>query len=198
MTAATMHIYVDWGGSDGTPGTASDITSATLRLKTAENITADTNSPIPVPDTGTNYSYWRQVYLKCTAKNDMTQVDNIKFFGDSAVFTGYTGVVLYAGGQLPTKNSGANTGYEIATGTGGTTGDRMDSGASKHSSLTTRTDTTTLTSGSPLSVTISESGSKIDASNETSNYVVLQLAVGSTASSGILSAETLTMRYDEI
>lgn len=198
MIAATMNIYVDWGGADNAPGTASDITSGTLRLKTAENITVDTSNPIPVPTTGSNYSYWRQVYLKCTAKNDMTQIDNVKFFGDSAVFTGYTGVNLYVGGQLTTKNSGASTGYDLATGTPSTTGDRMDSGASKHTDLTTRTDATTLTSAAPLSVIISESSSIIDATNETSNYVVLQLAVGSTASSGVLTAETLTFRYDEV
>lgn len=195
---ATMHVHFDFGGSDNAPGTQQDVDALgppNLRFKTNDNATIDTVDPVPIVTATTKYSYWKQIYLKCTA-GTFTQIDNVKFYTDNTPFG--TGIDTYCGDQLCVKNSGASTGYDVATGTVGDTGDRMDSGANKHTDLTTRTQIFTYTSAAPRTITISETGSKIDAINETTDYLVVQLETADTASPGDLANETWTYRYDEI
>ena len=96
---------------------------------------------------------------------------------------------------MPTKNSGSDAGYVAATGTPGTSGDEI---VANHAGITGVTDAFSYTSGSTKSVSISESGSIINASGESTDYLVFQMAVGTSASPGNLSNETLTFRYDEI
>ena len=67
-----------------------------------------------------------------------------------------------------------------------------------HTGVTAKTDIFTYTSGAPKSLTISEGSAQIDAINEETDYVLLQMTVTDTASPGTLSAETLTFQYDEI
>ena len=67
-----------------------------------------------------------------------------------------------------------------------------------HANITAKTDAFSFTSGSPKTVTISEAGNIIDASGETTNYVVGQMDVADTASPGDLADETWTFQYDEI
>jgi hypothetical protein len=192
--AATFNVYYDFGGTDGSPGTEQNTDSLgppNVRLKTADDATIDLNNPIPIPDAGTNYSYWKHIYLKCATAPD-TQVDNVKFYADGTGFG--TGITLNIGDELPTKNSGADTGYNVATGTEGTSGDVM----TEHSEITGVTNAFDYTSASPKSISISESGNIIDAIGETTNYIVLQMAVADNASSGDLSNETMTFQYDEI
>jgi len=193
--AAVMDVYFDFGGSDGTPGTEQDTDALgppRLRFKTADDATIDTNNPIPIPAAGTKYSYWKQIYLYCgTAPS--TQVDNVKLYTDAGGFG--TGITVKAGDEFPTKTAALDTGYEVATGTPGDTGDEM---VAAHAGLTGSTDVFTFTSGAPLSVTITEAGNIIDAIGETTNYVCLQMEVGSTASPGDLTDETFTFQYDEV
>lgn len=152
--AAIMDVYFDFGGSDTLPGTnqdTDDLGPPSLRFKSADDATIDTGNPVLVPSTGTRYSYWKQIYLYC-ADPDGNTIDNIKFYSDGAIGFG-TGVTLMAGDETPTKNSGSDAGYEVATGTSGTTGDEM---VAAHAGLTGSTDAASLTSGSPLAVSISE------------------------------------------
>lgn len=190
--AAAFSVYFDHGV---TP-TATDVDALgppALRFKTNDNATIDTVDPVPIPASGTNYSYWKHIYLRCDAAPN-TQVDNIKFYTDG---TGYgTGITLNVGDQFPTKNSASTVGYVQATGTPGTSGDEV---TANHAGITTVTDAFTFTSASPLSgPTISEDLSIINAIGETTNYLVLQAAVTSTASPGNKTDETLTFQYDEI
>ncbi len=67
-----------------------------------------------------------------------------------------------------------------------------------HAGLTSSVDFFTKTSGSPLTVSISEAGNLINAIGETTNYVVLQMEVINTASPANLTDETITWKYDEI
>jgi len=194
--AATVKMYYDWGGTDNTPGTAHNITdngTNKIRFKTEDDATIDANNPIPIPATGDNNSFWKQVYMQCTDASGLTQIDNVRFYTDGASGLG-TDVVLNVGDETPVKNSGADTGYDVAIGTTGVTGTIMTS----HTDVTAVTSAFDYTSGSPLTVSISESSSIIDAANETTNYLVMQMRVGSTASSGAVSAETMTFIYDEI
>jgi len=191
--AASFDIFCDIGGTDGSPGTEENISSlGTLRFRTDDYNTLDTENPIPIPTAGNKYSYWKSVYMFCTvAPSD--KVDNMRFYTDGGGFG--TGVTLWVGDETPTKNSGSDAGYELASGTPGDSGDEL---VANHSSITARTDAFTYTSGSPLTISISESGNTINAIGETCDYILLQLHVISTASAGALTPETLTFKYDEV
>lgn len=195
IMAATMDVYFDFGGADTAPGTNQDtdgLGPPNIRFKAADDATIDTVNPIPVPAAGTNYSYWKQVYLYC-ANADSNTMDNVKFYSDGTIGFG-TGVTLMIGDETPEKNSGSDDGYEVATGTPGTSGNEM---VAAHADLTGSTDAADLTSGSPLTVSVSESGNEINAAGETTDYVILQVNVGTTASAGLTASETLTFQYDE-
>ena len=192
---AVMDVYYDFGGTDATPATEQDTDALgppRIRFKTADDATIDDVNPIPIPAAGTKYSYWKQIYLYCgTAPG--TKVDNVKLYSDGAGFG--TGITLKVGDQFPVKTSISDAGYEVATGTPGDTGDEM---VAAHAGLTTSSDMFAKTSGAPLSVTIGEASSQIDAIGESTNYVCLQMEVGTTASPGNLTDETLTFQYDEV
>lgn len=193
---ADLSVLFDLSGTDGTPGTNQDTDALgppNIRWKTNDNATIDSVDPVPIPAAGTNYSYWKQIYLKCDVAPD-TSVDNIKFFTDG---TGYgTGITLNVADQFPTKNNASSSGYEVATGTPGSTGNEV---IANHAGVTSVTDSFTFTSGSPLAgPTISEDTNIINAVGETTNYLVFQLAVISTATPGNKTDETLTFQYDEI
>jgi len=193
---AVFSVYFDTGGTDATPGASTDVDglgAPNLRFKTNDNTTIDSVDPVPIPSAGTNYSYWKQIYLYCDTAPD-TQVDNVKFYTDGGGFG--TGITLNVGDEFPAHKSTSNAGYEVATGTSGTTGNEV---TANHALVTGVTDAFTFTSGSPLSgPTISEDGSIINAIGESTNYLVLQLAVVSTATPGNKSDETCTFQYDEI
>lgn len=193
---ASVSVYLDTGGADAAPGTSTDIDALgppTLRFKTADNPTIDSVNPVPIPAAGTNRSFWKSLYVRCDVAPD-TQIDNIRFYTDGGGFG--TGITTFVGDQHPTKNSGSSAGYQLATGTVGTTGDEMIAG---YAGITTKTDAFTFTSGSPKTgPSISEAGSIINAIGETSNYIVLQVDVGTTATPGNKADETLTFLYDEI
>lgn len=187
---AAFSVYLDTGGTDNSPGTSTDIDALgppALRFKQADNPTIDSNAVMPVPSAGTEYSRWKQLYLLCDTAPD-TQVDNIRFFTDGTGFG--TGITVNVADQFPVHNAGATTGYDVSD---------TNQVMTNHTDITTTTDAFTFTSGSPLSgPSISEAGSIINATSETTNYLVLQMEVISTASPGNLTDETMTFRYDEI
>lgn len=192
---ADLSVYFDFGGTDGTPGTEQDtdgLGPPHIRFKTADDATIDSNNPIPITSSGTLRSYWKQMYLYCdTAPN--TQVDNVRFYTDGGGFG--TGITLKVGEQFPTKSSGSDAGYELATGTAGEFGGEM---VASHAGLTSSIDAFGKTEADPLTVSISQDGSIINAISETTNYVVLQMEVTDAASPGDLTDETLSWKYDEI
>ena len=67
-----------------------------------------------------------------------------------------------------------------------------------HTDITSETSLFTFTSASTLTLSISETSSIINAIGETTNYIVLQTDVASTASPGTQATETVTWQYDEI
>jgi hypothetical protein len=188
--AAVFDVYFDFGGSADSPETSQDtdgLGPPNIRFKQADDATIDSNDPIPIPtDASTNYSYWKHIYMKC-ATAPSTQVDNVKFYTDGTLFG--SGITLVVATDTPTKNSGSSAGYDPATAAALMTA---------HTDVVGTADASTYTTGSELTVSISESSNIIDAQNETTDYVILQLAVTSDASPGDLSNETLTFQYDEI
>ena len=159
---ATVNIFTDFGGSDGNPSNEQNISSNSpvhLRFKTADNNTVDSVDEIKIPETGTNRSYWKHVYLKITG-GTFSRINNIKFYTGGTNFG--TGITMNVGNETPTKNSNSNSGYVVASGTRG------------------------------------ESGGQLDSVNETSDYLVFQMDVGSTATKADLSNKTWTFQYDEV
>lgn len=189
---ATVAVFVETGpNATPVPTDTSALGPPNIRFKTADDSVIDANNPIPIPTSGTNRSFWKHIFLQATG-GTFTQIDNVKFFTDGTGFP--TGITTFVGDETPTKNSGATTGYDQATGTIGTNGDELTT----HANITAKTDAFSFTSGSPKTVSISEAGNIIDASGETTNYVVGQMDVADTASPGDLADETWTFQYDEI
>ena len=193
--AAVFKVMYDFGGTDATPGTEQDtdgLGPPNVRFKTEDDATIDTVNPIPIPSSGAaNLSYFKQLYLELSTPPD-TQVDNIKIYTDASGFG--TGITTFVGDETPTKNSGSDAGYITAVGTAGVTGTSMVSAGV----VTASTDFFSFTSTAAKTVSISEAGAILNATGEMSNYVVLQMAVATTASPGDLANETITFQYDEI
>lgn len=165
----------------GATPTKTDITSINTRLQAEDtHTTAGTNSPILIPTSGTNYSYWATFQLYIAAITGGT-VNNIKWYtdGSSGLGTGITANV-----------SAAATAYTQATGTQGATGTVLNN--TNYPGVGTPSNAFAYTSASPLSV----AGSG-NATGDVGNLVVLQLAIASTASQGVKPAETVTWRYDD-
>lgn len=189
---ATFNVMLDTGGTDQTPGTSTNtdpLGPPNVRFKYADDALIDSNDPIPIPPSGTKYSRWKSLYLKCTGAPN-TQVDNVQFYTDGSNFG--TGITVRVGQQFPTKNSGSNTGYRVAT--------PVDTAIlNNYAGISSVADAFTYTSGSTLvGPSISEAGAKITTTNQFTNYLILQMEVISTASPGNLTDETFTLQYDEI
>ena len=193
---ATVSIFTDFGGSDGNPSNEQNISSNSpvhLRFKTADNNTVDSVDEIKIPETGTNRSYWKHVYLKITG-GTFSRINNIKFYTGGTNFG--TGITMNVGNETPTKNSNSNSGYVVASGTRGESGDEI---VANHGGISAKTEVFgNYTLGTPKSISISESGGQLDSVNETSDYLVFQMDVGSTATKADLSNKTWTFQYDEV
>lgn len=193
--AATLQEVFDNGGTDGTPGNNTVVDALgppRLKMKTADNPTIDNVNPIPKPAAGLNYSFWKQVYLKCSVA-PATMCNNFRWYTDGGGFG--TGIALKVGLQFPVKTSSSDAGYEVATGDVGESGNEM---VAAHAGLSSSGDAFGYTSSSELTVSCGEASSQIDAIGETTNYLVLQAEVGPTAGAGSPSNETVTWKWDEI
>lgn len=192
-----LSVRVDTVGSDGSPGLNTDIDALgppAMKFRTDDTNTVDATNPLVIPAAGTNYSFAKSAYLYCDTAPSL-QIDNVNFYTDGVNSQG-TGMGTVVGDEMPTRNSGATTGYIEATGTVATTGNEI---TTFYTGITAVTSVFTYTSGSPKSISISEAGSIINAIGETTNYVVFQMTVASTASpSAAVTNETGTFEYDEI
>jgi hypothetical protein len=178
---ATVKI-MRWTGSSASP-TKTDITGTTNRAATADDPDPGTNNPIPVPSSGTNYSFWVATRLSATSAPS-TAINNIKWYTDGTNSMG-TGVSL---------NVAMCSTYVQATGTVGTSGNQLTS-ANYTSALnpSVAVNAFQYTSASPLSV----NGSIGSTTGDFGDFVIYQVAVVSTAGPGVTTAEQLTWQYDE-
>ena len=185
----TLELMFDNGGVDGTPGASASW--ANMRFRTDDLNTQNLTNPVPIRTGLTKRSYVRSCYLKCTVAPD-TKIDNLQIYSDGTGFG--TGISVHVSTSFPTRNSGATTGYKVATGTPGDSGTEMVAlyGC-------TKADLFGYTSGSTLTgPSVSESGAIINAQNETTNYFLLQATVIDTAAPGLKTPEVITIQYDEI
>jgi hypothetical protein len=173
--AATVQIERFYGAG----ATACDITSACTRAGTSDEFSS--GSYIPVPSSGSNYSYWVTTGLYCTAAPD-NSLNNIQWYTDGANSLG-TGI---------TANVAAASSYVQATGTAGSSGLILDT--TNHTGLTdAASNAFDYVTGARLDV----SGSIGATTGAFGDYVVLQLSVDTNAGAGNSGEETFTWTYDE-
>lgn len=164
--AATVHI-VSYHGVAG--GTTANVESTTIRFKKADNDTADTNNRMPVPPSGTEYSYIKHLALSA-ATTPTALIDTCKAYGDGALPTGVQ--------MFMRDNAYIDPTVQIDTALGSWSNNY-----------------TTYTSGAKLAI----AGSIANPSTGKiyTNYLQMQAGIISTATPGIMTAETLTLEYLE-
>lgn len=177
--AATVQIRRLTGAG---AASSTDITSACTRASTSDSSTPGTSTPIPVPTSGSNYSYWvtTQLFAASAADNSLT---NVKWYTDGSNSFG-TGV---------TCNVSTASTYVQATGTSGSSGAHLT--VANYSTLATdgASNAFTYTSSCKLAV----AGSIAATTGSFADRVVFQLSVDTTASAGNSGEETFTWEYDE-
>lgn len=163
-----MAATVQLQENNGAGPSTTDKTSGTIRFKNADNATVDTVNPMVKPTSGSDWSYEKWIGFNVTA-GTYTSITNIKAYSDGT--NGWTGVNLWAKAASSTYSTPA----EATTTTG-------------YSNFFGYTANGALTIGSG---TYSSTGVK-------GNYLVMAMEVLSTAGSGTLAGETLTVSYDEV
>jgi hypothetical protein len=154
--------------------TGADKTSATIRFHLTDSCAADGTSPLVKPPSGTDYSY--TVTLRAFMDDaPAVQINNICWYMDGANNYG-TGVSLYA------KNVGTTfvAHYDTA----------MTGGASAFG----------YTSVAPLDGDAADPGPHVPADVDTyiGDLIDLQMWVADTVTPGTLSAESITLSWDEV
>lgn len=169
----------------GSGPTPTNVTSINTRLNAEDaHSTGGTTNPILKPAAGTNYSFWA-VFRLFFSGTGTGKISDIEWFTDGSGSLG-TGRGL----NVATANA-----YAQATGTPGVSGDELS--VANYGNGTTDLNGApvsafTKTTGSPLAV----DGEVTDPDNdEFGDYVVLQYTVGTTASAGAGSQETITWRW---
>ena len=166
--AATIKLMVC---NSTNAGVETDITGAGIDYITADNALNTSGNreayPITIPAVGTAYSYEKWLRWKCTVVPD-TQCTNFKFWGPASVPG--TGLILYVG----TTDTGVTP---VVT----------DSAVA-----TVQQDTTHYDADHALAI----SGT-LTLENDETNYLVMQLDVGSTAGQGNISQQEYGYSYDE-
>jgi hypothetical protein len=201
MVNAEISVRYDFGGADGAPGTNQTIVDENneglgppnLKYKLADNATIDTLNMLIKPGAGLGpyRSYWKQWCLYCVNPNGKS-VSNVKFYTDGVNTLG-TGVDLKIGTASIHHHSGDTANYKVATG-GALTGDNMVGG---HPSVAASASVFNYTSASPLAVAINEVGNVLDHAGDMTDYLVSQMDVANTCSSGVTGMPYTYFSWDE-
>lgn len=167
--SATIQIHEMSALASGT-----DKTSGTVRFKDADNATVDTGNPLAIPSSGSIYSYTKKLRAYMSAPPN-TQISNLRWYSDGSSGFG-TGIGVVA------RNIGTTWADNYKT--------EMSGGS----------DLFGYTSASPLDGDAVDAGPFVPADDDSyiGDLIELQMSVASTATSGTLTAETLTLAYDEI
>jgi hypothetical protein len=151
--------------------TGVDKTSGTVRFKAADDATVDTNDRLQIPGAGSIYSYTKHLRFYFST-GPSVDIQNLRAYSDGSNTFG-TGVTV--GYDIP--NAGNGTFPNINTNIAGT-------------------DLFTKTSGSPIDLDANNTGPHTGTGYK-GDLLRMQMAIASTAAPGALSAETLTLAYDE-
>ena len=174
--AATVQIQ-QWTGAGPT---RTDKTSASIRMGTSDELTA---SNIPVPSSGSNYSYWMSTGLYITVAAD-NAINNVRWYSDGTNSLG-TGVAM-----VVTPASA----YVQAVGTAGSSGSTLS--LANHSGASAApVEFQTYTTGTKL--VVDGSVGAVTGSLDDWPLVVHQIQVETGAGAGNSGEETLTWQWDE-
>lgn len=180
--AATVQIRKLTGENSSI--TSTDVSSGSIQFGTSDEATSP--STLPVPSSGSNYSYWVTLQLNATVAPD-NALNNVNFYGDgtNSFGTGVDAIVTTA------------SGYASAVGTPGTSGSLLNNAG--HDGLTgldgdgATSPLFDFSSGCKLSV----SGSIDTSTGSFGDRVMVQLNVVDTAGPGNSGEEVLTFEWDE-
>jgi hypothetical protein len=166
----------------GAPTTETAITH--LKNKTKDEPDNNTNYSIPIPSEGYNYSFWETIYIYATALSEV--LSNVKLYG-TGVPSGYTGVTLNIGDQTSDT-------YEQATGTESESGTELVAGHGQVASVVNFL--ATYTSGNMKSIALAGGVASITGVGRVTQYIYMQMKVGSTAIHGALAYYSIVAQHD--
>jgi hypothetical protein len=180
--AATV-IINEWNGA----ASQTDKTSGTVRFKNANNSTVDLVNPLVVPGAGQEYSFEKWLRLQITDAGGFTQLSDLEVYTDGAGFT-ETGIKAWYATESTFQDPVVPDESQDPP---------FFNGPSTGSPGNAMADLFGLTSGSPASL---GAGPFTDGSpaEHIGSWIVMVLEVETTASAGVLAAETLTFAYSEI
>lgn len=181
-----------WTGAAGAQLKDNILTSGTnLATDDVHSAAGGTSNPIPVPGSGTTYSFWVSFKLYAASAPTGT-INNLRAFFESRDRTGDPTGIVWLGQEA---NVGANSGYRQATGDVGVTGTQLTT--VNHTGLTTTPvdPVASWTPSTPKSLAGSISSPNI---GDFGSFLVMQVGVTSAfPNTGALPNEGLTFRYDE-
>jgi hypothetical protein len=172
------------------------VSGSTVRLRTDDTNVADLTNSVPIPAAGFNYSYWAHIALAMAGDAGYTQISNIRHYTDTTAWN--TGSGDLQRGNMDAGDKGCATGsYDEASGTPGTTGDSIGASHAIYSGQTAKTGSLGVdTSAAPA--TIDSVAHATPATADYSKFIVIQVKVGTNATSGAQTARTNTWKWDEI
>lgn len=145
-------------------------------LDADEHDTVPANHPIAVPLTaGTNYSYENVLLWKCTSAPD-NECDNFKLWGENQTPDYPDNKVLIYWGVTASSTTPVKTVSSIAT---------------------ARQDTNDYSVGTALALSVHPGDAVIDAVNEKTDYLYMQLRVSDGAAKGNLETMVFHIQWDE-
>jgi hypothetical protein len=157
--------------------TGVDKTSGTVRFKAVASTTStavDASNPLVVPAADTDWSFVKKLrpYMEAAPN---TNISNLRWYTDG--------------------NNGFGTGIGVTAKNIGTT-----FGTHNDTEMAAGTNLFSYTSGSPLDGDATDTSPFVPADDDSyvGDIIELQMSVASTAANGALTAETLTLAYDEI
>lgn len=160
----------------GSTPTKTDKTSGVIRFKNADSAGIDTNNPMVSPVSGnSDYSFEKWLRCEVTVAPDI-EISNLEAYADGTMFGG--SLVEVYGKVIASHSTPAE-----ATGTTGTP-----------STPSGTVNIELWTSGAPQSL----SSGSFSGTGDMGDHIVLIMEVKAGAVQGALSAETFTIRYDEI
>lgn len=164
--------------------TSTNITSSSTRAGASDEAT--NGSPIRVPTSGCNYSYWVSTQLNATVAPD-NAINNVKWYTDGTVNfgTGIFAIVCTA------------SGYTQAGGTAGSSGSLLNATNYPNLSGLNNNGATSPAATFTTSCLLAVAGSIGATTGSFGERVVFQLSVDTTAGAGNSSEEQFTFQWDE-
>jgi hypothetical protein len=164
---------------NGTGENATDKTSGTVRFKSADNATVDTNNRLTVPTAGTSYSYRKVLRLNVSVAPDV-DIDDLEAYTDGSSGFGSGVKVWYAVTSSYTQPSVPSTSNDPPEFPG----------------TTAMADLFAATTATPIDMDGNNTG-PFTGTGDIGDYLNLVMEVETGASPGTLSAETLTLSFLE-